>query len=192
MFDDFNPVACGHTPKTIPLLLIFDLATLSDETGTVLVYGAKDLLRSLKRQGHILAVTSGETQGICINALKQSRFLDFFEDRVYTPDSTNCPKRADPALFQHILTELKTGPNKAMAVELEPDGVEAASEAGLAVFAYADPRFAARIDAWRRELERAGADIVVETLLDIDTLLTARSVQARLTRTPDGPGFTFD
>lgn len=182
MFDDFNKVARGNAPKTIPLLLIFDLATLSDETGTVLVYGAKDLLRSLKRQGHILAVTSGETQETCINALKQSRFLDFFEDRVYAPKPD----------FQRILSDLKTGPNGAAAIELEPGGVEAASDAGLVVFAYADPRFAARIDARRRELERAGADIVVETLLDIDTLLTARSVQARLARTPDGPGFTFD
>jgi beta-phosphoglucomutase-like phosphatase (HAD superfamily) len=192
MFDDFNKAVRGNAPKTIPLLLIFDLATLSDETGDVLVYEAKDLLRSLKRQGHILAVTSGEAQETCINALKQSRFLDFFEDRVYTPEGTNCLKRADPAFFQHILSDLKTSPNGAVAVELEPDGVDAASDAGLAVFAYADPRFAARIDARRRELERAGADIVVETLLDIDTLLTARSVQARLNRTPDGPGFTFD
>ena len=43
-----------------------------------------------------------------------------------------------------------------------------------------------------RVLERAGADHVVETLIDIDTLLTARTLQARAAKPPEGPGFTFN
>lgn len=178
MFEDFNKKSRG----AIPLFIIFDLATLSDETGTIPVYGAKDLLRSLKRQGHTLAVTSQEPENRCIQALKESRFLDFFEERVYAPNPD----------FPQILSALKAAPGETVSVQLEPEGVEAAKEAGLLVFAYADPRFSARMDGRRRVLERAGADHVVETLIDIDTLLTARALRARAAKLPEGPGFTFN
>lgn len=161
---------------------------LVDNPRLPLVFGAKDLLAGLKREGHVLAACTNTAQNLAIAGLKHTRLLDFFEDRVFTPDMVAGRKKPDSALYDLILKDLRTAPPGAYAVEDSIAGVSAAKDAHISTFAYADPRYGRKIDQQRRALERAGAAITVENLIDIHTLLFARTIQFRR----PNPGFTLD
>lgn len=161
---------------------------LLDNPKLPLVYGAKDLLNTLKREGHTLAVGTNNNEDLAIRALKHTRLLDFFEDRVYTPDSVDAKTKPDPAMYLKALSDLKTQAGGALVIEDSLAGVAAAKAAGIASFGYADPRFGRRIDSRRRDLEKAGATLTVETLIDIHTLLLARTLPSRMNK----PGLSLD
>ena len=161
---------------------------LLDRKDLPLVYGARDLLKTLQKEGHILAVSTNNPEDLAVTALKHTRLLDFFEDRVYTPESVGGRGKPDPAMILKILADLKTEPGRALAVEDSLAGVRAAKAAGIACFGYADPRFGRGIDRRRRELEQEGATLTVEMLIDLHTLLLARTLPSRMQK----PGFTLD
>ncbi len=161
---------------------------LLDNPKLPLVYGAQDLLRTLKKEGHILAVGTNNNEDLAIRALKHTRLLDFFEDRIYTPGSVGGKSKPDPAMYLKALADLKTPAGNALVIDDSLAGVAAAQAAGIASFGYADPRYGRRIDARRRDLEQAGATLTVETLIDIHTLLLARTLPSRMNK----PGFSLD
>jgi beta-phosphoglucomutase-like phosphatase (HAD superfamily) len=172
-----------YTVEKIPaMVMVFDMAVLmrpdlAKTKGThSMVYGAKDLLNSFKRQGHSLSVVSHEDDGIVDAALKDSRLLDFFEDRVY-PDRV----LSVPSIYKPVLMAVKADDRGNILFAQDEAVVRAGVTAGLMGFAFADSALhGLKTDLKRRALERAGAVLVAETLGDFDTLLAARTLPSRM------------
>ena len=172
-----------YTVDPVPaMVMVFDMAVLlrrdaAQIKGThALVPGGKDLLNSFKKQGHSLSVVSHEDDGIVDAALKDSRLLDFFEDRVY-------PGRvlSAPSVYKSVLAAVKADERGNILFTADEAVLRAGAAAGLMGFAFVDSALhGLKTDLKRRAMERAGAVLVAETLGDFDTLLMARTLPARM------------
>lgn len=178
----FNKSSLYTVEKIPAMVMVFDMAVLlrpnAAKTGGThaMVYGAKDLLNSFKKQGHSLSVVSHEDDGIVDAALKDSRLLDFFEDRVY-PDRV----LSVPSIYKPVLMAVKADDRGNILFAQDEAVVRAGVTAGLMGFAFADSALhGLKTEPKRRALERAGAVLVAETLRDFDTLLMARTLPARM------------
>lgn len=178
----FNQSSRYTVDPIAPLVMIFDMAVLlrpdaAQIKGThALVYGAKDLLNAFKKQGHSLSVVSHEDDGIVDAALKDSRLLDFFEDRVY-PDRV----LSVPSIYKPVLAAVKADDRGNILFTADEAVLRAGVTAGLMGFAFADSALhGLKTDLKRRSMERAGAVLVAETLGDFNTLLMARTLPSRM------------
>lgn len=140
---------------------------LLDRPDLPLVYGALDLLKSLTKDGHVLAALTTNSASLADRALKHTRLLDFFEDRVYCGDT---------GLLPQILADTRFTSQNSVMVDDGLAGLAAAKQMEIASFGYADPRFGRQLDERRKEMEQAGATLTVEGLIDIHTLFLAQNL----------------
>lgn len=178
----FNTTSLYRVDPIPPMVMVFDMAVLlrpnvAQGAGVYdMVDGAKDLLNSFKKQGHSLSVVAHEDDAIVDRVLKSSRLLDFFEDRVY-PDRV----LSVPSIYQSILQAVNADDRGNILFAQDDAIIRAGVRAGLLGFAFADSaRNGPKTDQIRRNLERAGAVLVAETLRDFDSLLAARTLPSRM------------
>ena len=181
--DAFNGSSRRYTVEKIsPMVMLFDMAVLLRPDAAqgwgrfTPVHAAKDLLESFKKQGHNLSVLSRHQAPAVEEALKDSRFLDFFEDRVYADKNLS-----DSTVYAPVLADLQAGKRGNILITGDSGAVRAGKAAGLLCIAFADSALnGAKTDSKRQELSRAGAVLLAETLIDIDTLLAARTLPSRM------------
>ena len=120
--------------------------------------GAAELLDALKAAGFLLAVGSSgppENVRIALEGLGRARLFD----ATVTGDEVRAGK-PDPEVFLKASAKLGLEPRFSAVVEDSTAGVEAAKAAGMAAVALVGT-------ASREALERAGADLVVDSLREL-------------------------
>lgn len=178
----FNQSSRYTIDPVAPMVMVFDMAILLRLDAAKkyhpqgLVYGAKDLLNSFKKQGHSLSVVSAEDEKIVDAALKDSRLLDFFEERVFADRDLTVP-----AIYKFILNAVGADERGNILLTADEAALRAGVTGGLLGFGFADSALhGLKTDLKRGRLQQAGAVLVAETLGDFDTLLAARTLPARM------------
>jgi HAD superfamily hydrolase (TIGR01509 family) len=130
--------------------------------GLTVVPGIVELLDTLQRP---FCVASNGNHAKVNFTLGHTGLLPRFAGRIFTADDVAHPKPA-PDLFLHAARAMGAAPHHTTVVEDTPTGITAAKAAGMRAIGYAAMTPAARLQA-------AGADAVVSTMAEVQTLLAA-------------------
>jgi HAD superfamily hydrolase (TIGR01509 family) len=131
----------------------FELIDLED-----LRPGVEEYLAEARKRGLRTAVVSSSSQDWVENNLQRLDRLDHW-DAIVTADGDPSRAKPQPTLYLEALSKLGIGSDEAVAFEDSPNGVRAATRAGLVCVAVPNPVTAT--------LALDEADIVVETLADL-------------------------
>jgi HAD superfamily hydrolase (TIGR01509 family) len=158
---DSATVYAARLPGTTPAQLeaeLLDLMRARYLAGAPLHRGAAELVRSL--EGRVrLGVATSTTFPLAEVALLGVGLLDAFE--IVSSGADLGRGKPDPTVFLDGCRRLDTAPERALAFEDSPVGVQAAHAAGLFVVGVPDrPGVADRLIA-------AGADLLIDSLADV-------------------------
>lgn len=120
--------------------------------------GIEEVLRELKEKGISLAVVTGKPTDLSVKILEHLQINDMFETVVGPDRKSKDPRKVD--LIRQAIDELKISKDEYVDTIMVGDrcfDIEGAKEAGIAsmgvLYGYGS----------REELEKAGADIIVES-----------------------------
>jgi HAD superfamily hydrolase (TIGR01509 family) len=136
--------------------------------GLTVVPGIEALLDALRQP---FCVASNGDHAKVNFTLGHTGLLPRFAGRIFTADDVAHPKPA-PDLFLHAARTLGAAPQRTTVVEDSPTGIRAAKAAGMRAIGFAAMTPATLLLA-------AGADVVAQTLAEVQALLAAQ---------PRGPG----
>ncbi len=132
--------------------------------------GSLDLLEYL--QGKVkLSLASMNDQEVINNLLKMTNIQRFF-DAILTANDVSNPK-PNPEIFLKCALKLGTSQERCVVVEDSIFGVQAAKKAKMSCIAVLSGVYS------RRELESAGADLIVSSLREKEAILCALGTKGR-------------
>jgi HAD superfamily hydrolase (TIGR01509 family) len=133
--------------------------------GAVPCPGVVELLTALR--GHGVATAAVSASRHCARVLAAAGLTDLFDARVDGVDAARLrlPGKPDPALLREAARRLGVAPGRTMAVEVALVGVEAARRGCFS------PVVGVDAGASEKELLSAGADLVVDALTELPSLL---------------------
>lgn len=126
-----------------------------------LFLGAKDLLEALQDKVH-MGLASMNNRSVIMHMVKVNNLTKYFE-AILTAESISNSK-PHPEIFLKIAERLKIKPQQCVVLEDSIFGVKAAKTGGMSCIAVTTGVYS------RMELERKGADLVVDSLADEQVL----------------------
>lgn len=133
--------------------------------GWPLFPGVRELLKSLRAAGHLVAVASSKRQGVLERSLRDDQVLDSFDLVAGKPSDAPITKAQTIA---HVLEVLQVPASEAVMVgdrKYDIEGAHACEVAGVGVI-YGDARY-------EQELIDAGAVAICSTVAELSQLLGA-------------------
>lgn len=130
--------------------------------------GAKELALAWPKAK---AVATSSMHHSVIRKLRKFDMLDIFDNQIFTAESVLRGK-PDPAIFLHTAEELGVEPHSCVVIEDSILGVQAGKRAGMDVIGFIGADHCLPNHGWL--LLDAGADHVVERMIDIHSLLGLR------------------
>src|SRR3954468_15157772 len=123
--------------------------------------GAEETLRRLGREGGLLGVTSGAVEAAAHIKLSRAGFNRFFPFGGYGSDSADRTELTKCALVRgELLLGHPIDPKQTLVVGDTPKDLDAAHGAGCVALGVGTGHYS------REQLEKAGADVVLDTLRD--------------------------
>lgn len=108
---------------------------------------------------------------MCLNITDLKKYFE--NHLIFSADMAARPKPA-PDIHLFVMDKMGYTPEKCIVVEDSPVGVQAAKNAGLRVLAYVGSEYA-RDQAYRESLRLAGADLLFDDMLELNSHLTKMS-----------------
>lgn len=121
---------------------------------------AKELIKSLKEQGYVLALASSTQMDIIMRVLNENGIANYFDTIV--SGSQFKQSKPNPEIYYYTAAQLGLSPDQCFVIEDSTLGITAASRAGMTVAALIDDRFG---------FDRSLADYEIASLSDIPSIL---------------------